>query len=572
MGDNINNRHLGEVYTPEHIALKMKEMAKENLGDDFEEKFVIWDNCCGTFNLEKVLDGTGELFCSTLRKQDIRRNQKEQGEKFVYNFLTEDIEQLKSLQAMWGAEHENLPERLVEVLENEDEKPLLFYINPPYAGTGNFGNYAEIQNKEVDKDTELRKMMRNDRMGYASDNTYTQWLYKITKMKKAYANKKMYIVLISPLLYLTANSYTNFREMFFSEFSLKDGIIFRATEFGNLCGRYGISITVWEPGVQENKQEFKFKLYRTEKSGFNQFGFKTIYNSMGQRGDEIVVEDNMNLDRVISDVTLSSGCRVSNKKKIYWEENGIAYIFSKGNNVYHNCTEAGIMSRPFSDGGGLTVTEDNIKDAMAYLVARLSVGIYDRSWIWDKDEYLRPDVNSEAYKVLQENGIIYSIFNDNSHLVGINTVIDGEDIEIKNDFHFMSVDMTSKMFTENGLEVPDDLEERLIVKYIKEAINSGYMLKSGIEVLKYAQRLFIDTYKLRLEFDKKEENKIYQCTRWDAGYYQLKWALKEFDKDKYKEFRSIYRKFSDELIEYVYACGFLKHRPIDLNGNITLER
>lgn len=569
-GDNIGNRYLGEVYTPEHIALTMKNLVKENLGEDFEDRYVIWDNCCGTFNLEKVLDGTGELYCSTIKRLDIKRNQKEKGEKFVYNFLEQDVEQLKSLQGMWGAEHE-LPNRLVEVLENEDEKPLLFYINPPYSGTGNFGTVDE--NKEVDTDIELRKMMREDKMGYACDNMYSQWLYKIIKMKEMYANKKIYIALISPIIYLTTKAYTNFRNKFTNEFKYKDGILFRATEFKNLCSRYGLSITIWEPGKTENKQEFKMKLFKSTKEGFKQFGYKTIYNiGEKEKGCSVILEKNEELNKIESEITLSSGCRVSNKKKVLWVEDGIGYIFHKGNNIYHNCTEVGIMSRPFSDGGGLIVTEDNIEDALAYLVARLSVGVYDRNWITDKDEYYRPNTDSEAYKILKANSIIFSLFNDNTHYASIKVNINGEEKEIKNDFHFMSKEMTSKMYIENGLEVPKDIEDRLIIKYLRESINSGLVLNSGLEVLKHAQRLFIDTLKLRFEFDKKEENKVYQVTRWDAGYYQLKWVLKQLDIDRYKEFRQVYKKFSDELIEYVYKSGFLKHRPIDINGNITNDR
>lgn len=130
--------------------------------------------------------------------------------------------------------------------------------------------------------------------------------------------------------------------------------------------------------------------------------------------------------------------------------------------------------------------------------------------------------------------------------------------------------MTKRMFTENNLDVPSGIEDRLIVKYLKESIESGYILQSGIDVLKYAQRMFIETYNLREEFDKIEDNKIYQCTRWDAGYYQLKWVLKQLDNERFKEFREIYRKYSDELLEYVYGCKFLKHRPVDMNGKIIM--
>lgn len=568
-GDNINNRNLGEVYTPEHIALKMKSLVAENFGEDFEEKFVIWDNCCGTFNLEKVLDGNGELYCSTLRGADIRKGRKEKGEKFVYNFLEQDVEQLQSLQAMWGAEHD-MPKRLLEVLQDKDEKPLLFYINPPYSGTGNFG--TQTGNKEVNTETLIRTMMREDRMNSACDNMYTQWLYKIIKMREMYENKKIYIAIICPTIYMSSWTYIEFRERLLKNFRYKDGILFKATEFGNLCGRYGISITLWEPGETLNKTEFKLKTYKMVGGEFKHFGYKTVYNVGYNKGVDLAKDMDSEIEDEVADITLSSGCKVSNKKKVIWKTNGIGYIFYKGNNVYHNCTEAGIISRPYSDGGGLTVTENNLRDALAYFVARLAVGVYDRSWLLDKDEYDVPDTESEAYKIIKANAIIYTLFNNNTHLVGMEVEVNGEKKEVKNEFHFMSKEMTEKMYTENGLDIPDGIEDRLIVKYLKEDITSGLVLKRGIEVLKYAQRLFIDSFKLREEFNKKEENKVYQVTRWDAGYYQLKQVLKELDNDKFKEFRELYRQYSEELKNYVYESGFLKHPPLDLNGNISYER
>lgn len=67
------------------------------------------------------------------------------------------------------------------------------------------------------------------------------------------------------------------------------------------------------------------------------------------------------------------------------------------------------------------------------------------------------------------------------------------------------------------------------------------------------------------EFDR--EHPEYQVWQEEAGYYQWKWILKLKYPELYKEWRQIYREYSDELKQLVYNVGFYKNRAVDLNGN-----
>ena len=110
---DIRNRNLGEIYTPECVSQMLKEQVEEVL-PGFEDTFLIWDSCWGEGNLTRPLNAS-DLWCSTLREQDIIDNASEKGNKFAYDFLNEDVDILQSLQMMWSAEYKNLPEQMLQV-------------------------------------------------------------------------------------------------------------------------------------------------------------------------------------------------------------------------------------------------------------------------------------------------------------------------------------------------------------------------------------------------------------------------------------------------------------------------
>ena len=98
--EEIRNRNLGEVYTPNHVSKLLFELTNKYI-PNFNKTHTVWDSCWGTGNLTSGYE-FDDLYCSTLRMMDIRRHQgKNKGAiKFAYNFLEEDIEQLISQQAM----------------------------------------------------------------------------------------------------------------------------------------------------------------------------------------------------------------------------------------------------------------------------------------------------------------------------------------------------------------------------------------------------------------------------------------------------------------------------------------
>lgn len=168
----IRNRNLGEIYTPDHIAKLLFDTTNKYI-PNFNETHTIWDCCWGTGNLTKQFQ-FADLYCSTIRAIDIRKNRikNKNATKFVYNFLETDTEQLVSKQAMWTMEHE-IPQSLLDKLNGD--KPLLFYINPPYASTGVLGTNGDSRQDQTA--SKMKEIMREHKMGTACDQLYAQFLF-----------------------------------------------------------------------------------------------------------------------------------------------------------------------------------------------------------------------------------------------------------------------------------------------------------------------------------------------------------------------------------------------------------
>lgn len=557
MEETSRNSNRGEFYTPASVAELLFNITNKYI-PNFNTTHTVWDNCWGTGNLTKDYQFK-DLFCSTIQKMDIRRNKDRNADavKFQYDFLNSDVEQLISLQAMWGMEHE-MPEELLEKLNGNE--PFMFYINPPYVATGIYGADT-TDTKEGQTDCRMKSIMREGKLQSACDQAYAQFLYKLLLMKQAYKNKNMSIAVICPPLFLTASTYSEFRRVFLSEFRYEGGALFKASEFSGLSDRWAISIQIYTPGETEDKKNFKFDLYENTDKGFIKTGEKNVYNLDGERICMDWAKDELQASEMVPVLnTLSSGCKVSNKKRVYWHENSLGYLYYKGNNIYHNENEVGILGSAFSDGSGYSIIDANFNKTMAVFLARRAYSRYGADWTNDKDEYCIPDVDCEAYKIIEANAMVYALFNGAMHASSIK--IEGEDgvsTDLINNFHHITTEETIKAFKYYNVDLTHNgkFENRYFVNKIEWALNTGLILPKGIELLSIYKDLWLKTIPLREEFNSRFPE--YQVNNWDAGFYQLKWLIKDNSLDDFRAFNLLYKQYEAELRPLVHECGFLRY-------------
>ena len=138
--EDADRRMKGDFWTPTLFVDYAHHMLERELGEEWKEQYVVWDNCWGTGNLTRDYH-FGELYCSTLFQSelDMGANYNPEATKFQFDFLNDyipspdDIVQYQS----------KIPQGLYEALKHN--KPIVFFLNPPYAtSSSNFGVSCEL--------------------------------------------------------------------------------------------------------------------------------------------------------------------------------------------------------------------------------------------------------------------------------------------------------------------------------------------------------------------------------------------------------------------------------------------
>lgn len=230
--DGMNRRRTGAFFTPNIWVGKAHEMIAEQFGEDWKEKYIVWDCASGTNNLTMGVGKFFELYNSTLEQGDIDtvKNMKYEGTNFEFDFLNDNIE--------------NLPNELKKVFA--ENKPILFLINPPYGTACSGITHSKIEHKSTISINKINNIMKENKIGACSQQLYAQFLYRIVMLKEYYKLKRVEICIFCPPLFMSGEGYEKFREVFYKHFNFKDGMLFRASSFSDVSGEFGISFTVWE--------------------------------------------------------------------------------------------------------------------------------------------------------------------------------------------------------------------------------------------------------------------------------------------------------------------------------------
>ncbi len=538
--EDTNRRNKGEFYTSTSFVDYAHDMISKAFGEDWKEKYVVWDNSAGTKNLTRDYYFK-ELYCSTLEQAelDISKQYNKEATSFQFDFLNDSLDKL--------------PKGLIEAFEQN--KPIIFFMNPPYgrAGKSKDGNGAMGTEKGT-AFTMVNERMKKDKIGACSANLYAQFLYRIMMIKEQYSLTNYAVALFCKPNYLSGETYKIFREKWLSNFEYSSGVLFNAGHFANVSALWGINFTIWKSGETECKNNFMHTLIDIVNDNIDVVGKKNIYNLDGLIFASDWVKSQNVGERTLEIPTMSSGLKIG-MKSLKTNENIKGWFTNGNNNIYNNSEDVYIMSCPNGRGKtNVAITSDNILRCTALFAARkLIVG----NWINDKDEYLAPNEEHSQYQEFVNDSIVYSLFHSASNQSSLRQVeYKGKKLDIKNEFFWMSREEMMSLANENGNDVCYQDANVSTDRYVYKLLQNITLSNEAQLVLDKACELVRKTFKYRMMFD--EDNENYQINNWDASYYQMKPLWKEYAKDDFEEFKSFYKKLSDKMRPMVYELGFLR--------------
>lgn len=540
--EDTNRRNKGEYYTPTLFVDYAHNMIAKQFGEDWKEKYVVWDNCAGTKNLTRDYYFK-ELYCSTLEKAelDISAHYNKEATSFQFDFLNDSLD--------------NLPKGLLKAFE--ENKPIIFFINPPYArvGKGEDGS-GRMGTEKGSTLTKINEQMKTDKIGGCSANLYAQFLYRIMMIKRKYNLTNCHIAMFTPTLYLSGGSWKDFRKEFFKDFAYVDGCTFRASHFADVADNWGISFSIWNSGETKDKNNFAYSLIDNVDGEIQVIGNKNVYNTDGLKRATEWVKSNQTYSIAKDRPCLTNGIKITENKKDRLAENALGSFINDSNNVDKNTMGVALFSTESKNGGSsmVSIMQDNLTKCTSLFAARRLV---QKNWINWTDEYMKPNTEHENWQEFVNDSIVYSLFESKSNQSSLRQIeYKGKLWDIKNEFFWMSKNEMMALANENGNDHCYNDARVSSERYVYTLLQGITLSEEAKAVLDKACELVRKTFKYRMMFD--EDNENYQINNWDASYYQLKALWKEYAKEDFDEFKVLYKKLGDKMRPMVYELGFLK--------------
>lgn len=374
-------QYQGAFFTPpQWVELSQRYIADE-LGEDWQQQYYVWDCCAGTGNLLFGLTEPYRVWASTLDHGDVQvmKNRVADGELsllekhiFQFDFLNDDFK--------------NLPESLRAVIEDpEKRKRLIVYINPPYAEAGNKSamHNEDVGNKEkVAKNNATQGKYKN-LIGTAANELFAQFFIRI------YCELPGVVLAeFSTLKILQAPYFEKFRKVF--QAHIGRNFLVPAATFDNVTGKFPIGFFIWNTGITENFIETTSDMYDANS---NYLGEHTII------------------------------CPPKNRLWMDWlktmhdRQGRIIGHFRTTCSDFQNQNGTFITSQP-SDNDILQrrtheITVKNFAQIVVAFAVRMSI---EATWYNDRDQFLYPNDGWQTDYEFQTDCLIYTLFSNANNI------------------------------------------------------------------------------------------------------------------------------------------------------------
>ncbi|MBD5208334.1 MAG: hypothetical protein HDS80_00085 [Bacteroidales bacterium] len=400
----------GSFFTPQKwVELSQRYLADE-LGENWQDEYYIWDCAAGTGNLLNGLTNKYRIWASTLDKADVDV-MKERIKNGSANLLDEHVFKFDFLNDPF----EKLPPRLKEIIDNEEtRKKLVIYINPPYAEAATTRQKTGTGKNKPQVSRSIISAKYKESLGSAANELYAQFLMRIY-----YEIPSSVLANFSKLKNLQAPNFRDFRD----SFRAKLGRIFLvpADSFDNVKGNFPIGFFIWNLNTKEDFREITADVY-DRNSDFTQ--------------EKI-------LSAPIPDKLLMDWLKTIHDKK----SKRIAYLRMLGSDIQNNNgvfitntpSPSDLKQRKTCD-----ITAKNLIGISVYCTVR---HVIKSSWLNDRDQYLFPSPEWELDELFQNDCLTYSLF------YGQNRV------NIKGENHWIP-------FTEEEVGARDCFKSHFMTEYI----------------------------------------------------------------------------------------------------------
>lgn len=366
----------GSFFTPQKwVELSQRYLAEE-LGENWQDEYYIWDCAAGTGNLLNGLTNKYRIWASTLDKADVDVI-KERIKNGGANLLDEHVFQFDFLNDSFA----KLPPRLKEIIDNEQtRKKLVIYINPPYAEGDNRSGEGRsgVAKSEV-------QTMYGALMGYAKREMFVQFMTRVR-----YQIPSSVLANFSKLKNLQAPKFRDFRKSFRAK--LGRNFLVPADTFDNVSGQFPIGFFIYRLDQEEEfstvvsdvyDSNGKFICHKTLIS----YDDKKVINEWAQSFIDQAVETDKNSLKSIGTL-IGVGNDFQNQRTVRVEN----------------------PWRPWNHQFQWQITANNLLASAVYYSVRT---IIEANWLNDRDQFLYPSYDWDSDNIFLSDCLTNLLFRTN---------------------------------------------------------------------------------------------------------------------------------------------------------------
>jgi hypothetical protein len=456
----------GSFFTPQIWVELSHEYLCKALGEDWQDKYYIWDCAAGTGNLLANLTNKYNIWASTLDKQDVavmheridtmNKNSAKGGganllkdHVFQFDFLNDDFSKL--------------PKILQEIINNEEKrKKLIIYINPPYAEATSAKTAKGTGENKTGVTTNFKiKEQLNANIGNATNEIFALFMAIIyEKMQGCILGQ------FSTLKFVNGSNFKKFKEFFLTDYI--NGFIVPAETFDNVKGKFPIGFTLWNTSIQSKIDTITTDVYDIKG---NLSGTKKFYGNLPEVINKWIVKYQESKEKSIGTL-FYRGNDFQNQNYIY---------INQGTTKAHDSE--------------LYINSTNLKTISIYLSIRHCI---KATWLNDRDQFLFPNKKWKKDIEFQNDCLAFTLFH------GQNKITSKEGTN-----HWIP-------FTEHEVESREKFESNFMSQFIKGKIKPA----------EPANDLFVvnepqEHYEIPLQFS-KEAKSVFEagCELWKYYHKQ----------------------------------------------------
>ncbi len=363
----------GAFFTPRTWVELSQNYLADNLGNDWQDNYFIWDCAAGTGNLLAGLTNKYNIYASTLDQADINvmHERIDSGANllkehvFRFDFLNDDFTEL--------------PSSLQKIInDDEKRKKLIIYINPPYAEAGT--GQGKVHKKDITLKFKINEKFKPI-IGNAVNELFALFMAVVYEKVPG-----CILGQFSKLKFINGSNFKKFRDYYLAEYI--NGFVVPAETFDNVKGKFPIGFTIWNTSIKSKIDTISTEIF-DEKGSY--LGVKKFYGNLPKRINQWInqYQDKKNLQIGFLNCSTPD----------YQNKN---YVFignlenEKNDHRFH-----------------LYFTKENLFEGCIYFTVRHCT---EATWLNDRDQFLSPNEGWKSDAEFQNDCLTFTLFHSQNRI------------------------------------------------------------------------------------------------------------------------------------------------------------